>query len=183
MEEQNRLYDLLQSATQKQIDRIAVLTKEYQKETKSDPSGAKALLAEIAVLCSYIKRRKHLTLLTDRDYKVALSELERAFSESLLTLKLLHVRSTLYIEDGSGMLPGKTAAALFDFYEEIIETALAGLTSVQISLTYANALRLSMRVRCGTNLSAFAERPGVLYETEEEEGQQVIFQPEGGGSR
>lgn len=37
------------------------------------------MLAEIAVLCSYIKRRKHLTLLTDRDYEVSVGELERAF--------------------------------------------------------------------------------------------------------
>ncbi|EKC77912.1 hypothetical protein LEA_03920, partial [human gut metagenome] len=32
------------------------------------------LLAEIAVLCSYIKRRKHLTLLTDRDIKIAATD-------------------------------------------------------------------------------------------------------------
>ncbi len=88
IEEQNRLYDLLQSATQRQIDRIAVLTKDYQKLSETDPSEAQKRLSEIAVLCSYIKRRKHLTLLADRDYKVAVTELERAFSESLQTLKL-----------------------------------------------------------------------------------------------
>lgn len=88
IEEQNRLYDLLQSATQRQIDRVAVLTKDYQKLSETDPSEAQKRLSEIAVLCSYIKRRKHLTLLADRDYKVAVTELERAFSESLQTLKL-----------------------------------------------------------------------------------------------
>lgn len=87
IEEQNRLYDLLQSATQL-ADRIAVLTKDYQKLSETDPSEAQKRLSEIAVLCSYIKRRKHLTLLADRDYKVAVTELERAFSESLQTLKL-----------------------------------------------------------------------------------------------
>ena len=79
VEEQNRLYDLLQSATQKQIDRIAVLAKEYRVISKADTGRAQTLLAEIAILCSYIKRRKHLTLLTDRDYKVSTNELERAF--------------------------------------------------------------------------------------------------------
>ena len=83
IEDQNRLYDLLQSATQRQNDRIAVLTKDYQKLSETDPSEAQKRLSEIAVLCSYIKRRKHLTLLADRDYKVAVTELERAFSESL----------------------------------------------------------------------------------------------------
>lgn len=98
VEEQNRLYDLLRSATQTQIDRIAELTKEYRRISSTDPDNAKTLLAEIAVLCSYIKRRKHLTLLTDRDIKIAETELHRAFNESLQTLKLLGVRSSLYVD-------------------------------------------------------------------------------------
>lgn len=52
IEEQNRLYDLLQSATQTQIDRISVLTKEYREASQNDADRAKTLLAEIAVLCS-----------------------------------------------------------------------------------------------------------------------------------
>ncbi len=87
--------DLLRSATQTQIDRIAELTKEYRRISSTDPDSAKTLLAEIAVLCSYIKRRKHLTLLTDRDIKIAAAELERAFNESFQTLKLLGVRTAL----------------------------------------------------------------------------------------
>ena len=49
VEEQNRLYDLLRSATQTQIDRIAELTKEYRRISSTDPDSAKTLLAEIAV--------------------------------------------------------------------------------------------------------------------------------------
>ena len=115
VEEQNRLYDLLRSATQTQIDRIAELTKEYRRISSTDPDRAKTLLAEIAVLCSYIKRRKHLTLLTDRDIKISATELHRAFNESLQTLKLLGVRSSLYVDESLSMLSGKTATAVFDF--------------------------------------------------------------------
>ena len=183
VEEQNRLYDLLQSATQRQIDRIAVLTREYRQISTSDADRAKTLLAEIAVLCSYIKRRKHLTLLTDRDYKVAASELERAFSESLQTLKLLDVRSTLYIDGGLSMLSGKTAAALFDFYEAVIETDLENLTSIQVSLTNIDALRLSLHVRCKTDLSPLADRPDARYEADEDGYQRLVFFPEGGAAR
>lgn len=181
VEEQNRLYDLLQSATQSQIDRIAALTKEYRKASKSDADRAKILLSEIAVLCSYIKRRKHLTLLTDRDYKIAVSELERAFSESLQTLKLLNVRSTLYTGNGLFMLSGKTAAAIFDFYEEAIEADLENLTSIQISLTNINGLRLSLNVCCKADLSNFAPKNNILYEKDDgEEYQRLVFFPEGG---
>ncbi len=184
VEEQNRLYDLLQSATQTQIDCIAALTKEYRRTSKSDTERAKTLLSEIAVLCSYIKRRKHLTLLTDRDYKVAVSELERAFSESLQTLKLLNVRNTLYIDSGISMLSGRTAAAVFDFYEEAIEAALENLTSVQISLADVNGLRLSLNVCCKTDLSNFANKDNVLYETDDgEEYQRLVFFPKGGDAK
>lgn len=181
VEEQNRLYDLLQSVTQTQIDRIAVLTQEYRTTSKTDPAQAKTLLGEIAVLCSYIKRRKHLTLLADRDYKVAVSELERAVSESLQTLKLLHVRCTLYMESGNPMLSGRTAAAIFDFYEQVIEADLEHLQSVQVSLTNAGTLRFSLYLCCKSDLSALADRPGVRYESEGEDDYQcILFFPEGG---
>lgn len=184
VEEQNRLYDLLQSATQTQIDLIAALTKEYQQLSKSDSSRAKQLLSEIAVLCSYIKRRKHLTLLTDRDYKVAVSELERAFSESLQTLKLLNVRSTLYIDGNISMLPGKTAAAIFDFYEAVIESDFENLSSIQVSLADADGFRLSLNVCCKADLSAFDENENVRYDADEDENyRHIVFFPEGGADK
>ena len=161
--------------------RIAVLTQEYRMTSKTDPAQAKTLLGEIAVLCSYIKRRKHLTLLADRDYKVAVSELERAVSESLQTLKLLHVRCTLYMESGDPMLSGRTAAAIFDFYEQVIEADLEHLQSVQVSLTNAGTLRFSLYLCCKSDLSALADRPGVRYESEGEDDYQcILFFPEGG---
>jgi len=182
VEEQNRLYDLLQSATQRQIDRISELTGEYQKKSKSDPERAKVLLAEIAVLCSYIKRRKHLTLLTDRDYEVSVGELERAFSESLQTLKLLDVRSTLYIDPAVSMLSGKAAAAVFDFYETAIETDLESLKSIQVSLADVGYLRLSLNVQCEANLSALVDKSSTQYEAEDGY-QHIVFCPEGGAAK
>ena len=181
VEEQNRLYDLLQSATQTQIDRISVLTKEYQKTSKTDSTRARTLLAEIAVLCSYIKRRKHLTLLSDRDYKVAVNELERAFSESLQTLKLLDVRSTLYLDSGISMLSGRVAAAVFDFYEKAVEADMEHLTGIQVSLTDMDVLRLSLNILCEADLSRLAESSNVRYEADEDDGyQRLVFTPEGG---
>lgn len=180
VEEQNRLYDLLRSATQKQIDRIAVLMKEYRNVCETSPEASSELLAEIAVLCSYIKRRKHLTLLADRERKMPVSETERAFSESLQTLKLLNVKGMMYIDDTLSDISGISSAAVFDFYEEVIENALHNLKSVQLSLANTGTLRFSMNVRCGADLSAFAEKDGVIYE-KDDEYQRLVFFPEGGG--
>ena len=120
VEEQNRLYDLLRSATQTQIDRIAELTKEYRRISSTDHDSAKTLLAEIAVLCSYIKRRKHLTLLTDRDIKIAGTELHHAFNESLQTLKLLGVRSSLYVDsdDRWQQITAHNVTELYNSYQK-----------------------------------------------------------------
>lgn len=121
--------------------------------------------------------------MTDRDYKVAVSELERAFSESLQTLKLMNVRNALYIGSELSMLSGKAAAAIFDFYEEVIEVDLENLTCVQISLTNINGLRLSLNVCCKADLSFLADKNKTLYEKDEnEEYQRLVFLPEGGAA-
>ena len=124
VEEQNRLYDLLRCTTQAQINKISTLTKEYQKINKTEPTRAKTLLAEIAVLCSYIKRRKHLTLLADRDCSVAIAELVGAFTESLQALKLLNVRTTFFADSRLSVLPGKSAAEYLIFTNKLLNQTL-----------------------------------------------------------
>lgn len=180
VEEQNRLYDLLRCTTQAQINRISTLTKEYQKINKTEPTRAKTLLAEIAVLCSYIKRRKHLTLLADRDCSVAIAELVGAFTESLQALKLLNVRTTFFADSRLSVLPGKSAAEIFDFYEQVIESDLENISSIQVSLAYVEGLRLSVNICCKANLSFLAFKGNIRYETDDDEGyQHLVFLLEG----
>lgn len=180
VEEQNRLYDLLRRTTQAQINRISTLTKEYQKINKTEPTRAKTLLAEIAVLCSYIKRRKHLTLLADRDCSVAIAELVGAFTESLQALKLLNVRTTFFADSRLSVLPGKSAAEIFDFYEQVIESDLENISSIQVSLADVEGLRLSVNICCKADLSFLAFKGNIRYETDDDEGyQHLVFLLEG----
>ena len=180
VEEQNRLYDLLRCTTQAQINKISTLTKEYQKINKTEPTRAKTLLAEIAVLCSYIKRRKHLTLLADRDCSVAIAELVGAFTESLQALKLLNVRTTFFADSRLSVLPGKSAAEIFDFYEQVIESDLENISSIQVSLADVEGLRLSVNICCKADLSFLAFKGNIRYETDDDEGyQHLVFLLEG----
>lgn len=180
VEEQNRLYDLLRCTTQAQINRISTLTKEYQKINKTEPTRAKTLLAEIAVLCSYIKRRKHLTLLADRDCSVAMAELVGAFTESLQALTLLNVRTTFFADSRLSVLPGKSAAEIFDFYEQVIESDLENISSIQVSLADVEGLRLSVNICCKADLSFLAFKGNIRYETDDDEGyQHLVFLLEG----
>ena len=66
IEEENRLYDMLRSVTQQQIDKIAVRVDEYQASDKNSDESRR-ILARIAVLCGFIKRRRHLALLNYRN--------------------------------------------------------------------------------------------------------------------
>ena len=180
VEEQNRLYDLLRCTTQAQINRISTLTKEYQKINKTEPTRAKTLLAEIAVLCSYIKRRKHLTLLADRDCSVAIAELVGAFTESLQALTLLNVRTTFFADSRLSVLSGKSAAEIFDFYEQVIESDLENISSIQVSLADIEGLRLSVNICCKADLSFLAFKGNIRYETDDDEGyQHLVFLLEG----
>lgn len=180
VEEQNRLYDLLRCTTQAQINRISTLTKEYQKINKTEPTRAKTLLAEIAVLCSYIKRRKHLTLLADRDCSVAIAELVGAFTESLQALTLLNVRTTFFADSRLSVLPGKSAAEIFDFYEQVIESDLENISSIQVSLADVEGLRLSVNICCKADLSFLTFKGNIRYETDDDEGyQHLVFLLEG----
>lgn len=180
VEEQNRLYDLLRCTTQAQINRISTLTKEYQKINKTEPTRAKTLLAEIAVLCSYIKRRKHLTLLADRDCSVAIAELVGAFTESLQALTLLNVRTTFFADGRLSVLPSKSAAEIFDFYEQVIESDLENISSIQVSLADVEGLRLSVNICCKADLSFLAFKGNIRYETDDDEGyQHLVFLLEG----
>ena len=144
-------------------------------------AAAKAFDEITAVLCSYIKRRKHLTLLTDRDIKIAATELHRAFNESLQTLKLLGVRSSLYVDESLSMLSGKTATAVFDFYESVIEADILNLTGIQVSLIKADGLRLSLNVCCKADLSALVSGDSIRCEKEDdEEYQHLVFEAKEG---
>ena len=132
-EEENFLYDMLKRVTQKQTDKIGILVKEY-KSVDNMSDNAKNILAHIAVLCCYIKRRKHLELLKYRNYNIAVSEIESAFNETMRILKLLSVRSTVFINVGD-LIDADTALTVYEFFENCIENKLLSLEAVNVRFT------------------------------------------------
>jgi hypothetical protein len=132
-EEENFLYDMLKKVTQKQTDKIGILVKEY-KSVDNMSDYAKNILAHIAVLCCYIKRRKHLELLKYRNYNIAVSEIESAFNETMRILKLLSVRGTVFINVGD-LIDADTAVTVYEFFENCIENKLLSLEAVNVRFT------------------------------------------------
>ena len=86
------------------------------------------------------------------------------------------------MDDMLNEVQGSFAASVLDFYEEVIEYALYDLKSVHISLADIGYLRLSLNIRCNADLSALAQKNNALYE-KDGEYQQLVFIPEGGGTK
>ena len=152
VEEQNRLYDMLQRVTQKQIDGVAALVREYHA-AENDPSRSRRILAEITVLCSFIKRRRHLALLCCENDTVSVAELKTAVSESLRALKYLGVEGSGFCTV-SGNIAGNAAELFYEFFEAAAETR--SLTALEIRIAQPNGKpRISMNA-AAADLSAIS---------------------------
>ena len=120
VEEQNRLYDLLQTKTQKQMNAIERLTKEYgvakSKEEKT------RILSKIVFHGSFIKRRKDFVLTADSARKPTANALQSAFAESFRALALLGIKGAHSVKEENADVDLLTQA--YDFFEETTELAL-----------------------------------------------------------
>ncbi len=181
IEEQNRMYDILEKATQKQTDRISILVKKYESTVK-DTYSANIILAEIAVMSSFVKRRKHLALSEYSACQIPEEELICAFRESVNALKLMNVMSNMFIDTERKYLPGKTATLAYDFFEDSIELAMDSLRAVMVSIGVINdKLRIRVTVDCDGDMNALKKSyPGVQITYEDE--WTLILQLEGDGA-
>ena len=174
IEEENRLYDMLRSVTQQQIDKIAVRVGEYQAADK-DSDEAKRILARIVVLCSFIKRRRHLALLNYRNYDIPVAEMENAFGETIRALGLLSIRGTYFVD--AVMLNGEAAALAYDFFEDCVEETIGELEAVNVRLARpCGHLRVTVSLDTGRDLSAILHRyPSAKIDTDD--GEQTLVLP------
>lgn len=127
--ERNRLYDLLQSQTARQIRLLNRLLTEYEEET--DAHRRRSLLAKTAVIGVYIKRRGNLMLIGERTQVTDTAELSACLDESFAALELMGVacaadipgKNKIYVED---------AVRMYGFFETVMEAAIDDIRSVWI---------------------------------------------------
>lgn len=181
IEEQNRIYDLLQKNTQSQIDKISILVSNYKNTSQLEDKNI--LLCQIAVLCSYIKRRKHLTLSTYNAQSISPIELENAFKESLKTLGLLGVRYNYYIDFSADSIDGSIATTAYDFYENVIEVCLDSIDTIMVSISSIDGvLRITLNINCESDLSPISKLyPNALIDDSFEDGCFIVLPLENGG--
>ena len=181
LEEENRLYDLLQSQTQKQLREIKDLTANLRGMDKSTQE-ARRMLCRIVVLATYIKRRKDMALLTEKNQVLPVDRLADALRESEENLALWCAKANFYKQTDAVTLPADRIITAYDFFEDILETAFASLTYLMVSLCQdeEGEIRLSVHADGDMELSMLQDAYP-LAELEKEEDGWFLSLPVGKG--
>ena len=116
LQEKNRLYDLLQDQTAHQIDLLDSLFAQYNTETNNEKR--RSLLAKIAVIGAYIKRRGNLMFIGEKSATTDTAELSLCLEESFANLELMGVECAIDIP-GNNKIDTTDAIRVYDFFESV----------------------------------------------------------------
>ena len=119
LEEQTRLYDLIEKESAPQFARLETLLSELSS-TKSQ-EDAKPLLGHIAVIMTYIKRRSNLVFLAAQKNFINVNELLLCLNESAQALQLCDVSCTVRLKLGENISAAQ-AIALYDLFGAVLDT-------------------------------------------------------------
>lgn len=170
LEEQNRLYDLVQRETQKQLKEIDTLSERFAK-TEQGSAEQKNILMRILVLAAYIKRHKDMVISSDRSRTIPVNLLEGALRESCSNLSLDGISGNLYIPHTEALLPVQAALSAYDLFEDALELSLDTLRYyfVTVSEQDTGGLCLHINLECEADLSHLAEKyPEAVIEQDDE---------------
>ena len=176
IEEQNRLYDLLQRMAGSRIARIDGLISRFQDaRTKREK---RLILARIVVFCSFIKRRRDFLLSSYALPQLPVESLKAALAESFRALSLLEIRGGYLVDTGNELAEGKLLVLAYDFFEDVMETVLE-----QARFFNVRVARINGELRCGiltdcapaAGEALRAKYPALQLITEEDEGAEYIL--------
>ena len=183
--EQNRLYDLLQEKTQRQLSEIDALAEQYGKTLPEEEKSS--ILARIVLLGTYIKRRRNFVLSLPKGSEGSSDLLRSALDESARALGLRGVRMTSLVPDGA--MAASQMEDAYDFFENAAEVLPkeARFFSVRVSRSdpdRSEAVRVSILADAAWEDAASlkARWDGLRIEAEEDETQLLLPLPaqEGG---
>lgn len=175
MEEQNRLYDLVQRETQKQLRQIDELAENFSKADKGQmvpmpKESEKKNLLRILLLATYIKRHKDMVIAADRSPLIPTAMLGDAVGESCSNLTLGGIGSNVYQTKNAGSLAAQTLCDAYACFEDILEAVLDTLTYLLVSISYKDSrLYLSLTADCEADLAQMqAQYPAAGFEANED---------------
>ena len=179
IEQQNKLYDLLQSKTHSQLEKIDRLVSAYQHADSHEEK--KQILAKIIVLGSYVKRRKDFVLSIVESSMMSGSKLSGAFDESYRALSKKGIGGAYLVDIDSPTASGEALALAYDFFEDVTEAVLDTAKYINVRVcSIDGGLRESVLVDCRFDADGLKAKYPSLEIYEEDDGVQLILALEGG---
>ena len=167
LQEQARLYDLIEQQSARQFARLEELLDELQNTASLD--GTKPLLGRIAVLMPYVKRRSNLVFLTSRKHTIETDELQLCLNESVQALQLCSILCAIQFE-GKGELPALQAIAIYDLFGAVLDTGRS-LSSLLFFFKWENDVpTVRISAACIENLTVLSLLfPGLLVKQDDDD--------------
>ncbi|MDO4331663.1 MAG: histidine kinase N-terminal 7TM domain-containing protein [Eubacteriales bacterium] len=135
LEEENRLYDLVETQTARQVGMLRELTAQLGRT--QNLNEAKRLLGKIVMIGTYIKRRSNLIFVAGQEQNIPAAELALSIKESAENLKLYGVDCSVRILDCEKFLP-ETANMIYDIFEAVIEKSMDTVSTLLLRVESEN---------------------------------------------
>ena len=170
--EENRLYDMMETQTARQIAMLRNLLAELQKT--EDSGRARHLLGQVIIIGTYIKRRSNLIFVGVQRGSISVQELRLCLNESAENLCLYGAECSALIK-GDGQLSIEQATAAYSLFEAVVEAELESLRSLLVSIEVGEALHMNLCISGEAPLRHLKDPFPALEWEEDEDGLQYVM--------
>ena len=169
--EENRLYDMMEAQTARQIAMLRDLLAELQKT--EDLGRARHLLGQVIIIGTYIKRRSNLIFVGVQRGAISVQELRLCLNESSENISVYGADCKTIIK-GEGQLTVEQATQVYDLFEAVVEAELESLRALLISIEVGKWVEVALCVSAADPLCGLCARfPGLEWE-QDEDGLQYV---------
>ena len=169
--EENRLYDMMEAQTARQIAMLRDLLAELQKT--EDSGRARHLLGQVIIIGTYIKRRSNLIFVGVQRGAISAQELLLCLNESSENISVYGADCKAIVK-GEGQLTVEQATQVYDLFEAVVETELESLRALLISIEVGKWVEVALCVSAAEPLCGLRARfPGLEWE-QDEDGLQYV---------
>ena len=174
--EENRLYDMMESQTARQIAMLRDLLAELRKT--EDPDRARHLLGQAIIIGTYVKRRSNLIFVGMQRGAISVQELRLCLNESSENISVYGADCKAIVK-GDGQLTAEQATQVYDLFEAVVETELESLRALLISIEVGKRVEVALCVAAAEPLRGLCGRfPGLEWEQDEDGLQYLTWEPE-----
>ena len=169
--EENRLYDMMEAQTARQIAMLRDLLAELQKT--EDSGRARHLLGQVIIIGTYIKRRSNLIFVGVQRGAISVQELRLCLNESSENI-IVYGADCKTIVKGEGQLTVEQATQVYDLFEAVVETELESLRALLISIEVGKWVEVALCVSAAEPLCGLRARFPDLEWEQDEDGLQYV---------